>query len=332
MPGRGGRTPSAPWGRLKPAVEDHLESIGLPSKGDSRSVLEDSPWPYLSSSVGPFREAGADAACRLLDGKTQEKYYTKVVERYMAFCTDAGQRDELLRRFASLEISEKPTGEQPSSGAAGSSPSPSLPVASQSPADDKILPVILAALRKLREGIVASKRADDFAIQAYLFSIRLAILVKQPESYHPAILHLLRVIHPEHPLTSLEVEEVAGYLTLDAACRRGDLEEAFELRKRFRLRDGKVAAVLRALARDNYVLFMRVKRTVDGHKAKMMEWAEGELRLHALKCFSRAYLSVDLYFLEATMGARWEDLRNRDGVGWELDGRTVTIRRVKAKP
>lgn len=36
MPSKGGRAPSGPWGRLKPVEQDPLQSIGLPSKGDTR--------------------------------------------------------------------------------------------------------------------------------------------------------------------------------------------------------------------------------------------------------------------------------------------------------
>jgi hypothetical protein len=36
MPSRGGRTGSNPWGRLKAPEPDLLETIGLPSKGDTR--------------------------------------------------------------------------------------------------------------------------------------------------------------------------------------------------------------------------------------------------------------------------------------------------------
>ncbi|KAH0489605.1 hypothetical protein TgHK011_010025 [Trichoderma gracile] len=273
MPTKGGRHPSGPWGRLKPVEQDPLESIGLPSKGDTR----------------------------LLDLKTQENYYTKIVERYMTFCSDAGQRDELLRRFSSLSSS-----------------------------NTKALSDVMAALRKLREGIVASKRADDFAVQAYLFCIRLSILVKHPESYHPAILHLLRSIHPQQPLTSVELQEVVSYLVLDTACRRGQLAEAYALRRHYALIDTKVNAALSALAHDNYVLFQKVKRSVDGHRAKLMEWAEGDVRMHALKCFGRTYLSVDLDFLEKTTGSKWSDLTKSDGVGWDLEGSRVVIRKVAA--
>ncbi|KAM4066995.1 hypothetical protein HRG_001005 [Hirsutella rhossiliensis] len=301
MPNRGDRAPSGPWGRLKPVEQDVLESMGLPSKGDSR----------------------------LLDLKTQERYYTKIVERYMTFCSDAGRRDELLRRFSSLEIASD------SGPPSSSAPPPAEHLASpsvealQSPANSKALSDVIAALRKLREGVVASKRADDFAVQAYLFCIRLSVLVKQPESYHPAILHLLQTIHPRQPLTSVEFQEVVGYLVLDTACRRRQLAEAFVLRRQYGLRDAKVGAVLAALVHDNCVAFGRVKRAVDGHKARIMEWAEADLRIHALKCIGKTYMEVEVDFLERMTGSTWDELKKNDGVGWELDRARVTIRKPK---
>ncbi|KAF2968590.1 hypothetical protein GQX73_g4958 [Xylaria multiplex] len=293
---RGGRAPSAPWSRLKPVDLDPLESMGLPSKGDNR----------------------------LLDFKTQERYYTKIVDRYMTFCSDAGERDELLRRFASH-----------SSPPINNTPSRPVPknVKPSNPKQDgsKALSDVLSALRKLREGIVASKRTDDFAIQAYLFCIRSSILVKHPESYHPAILHLLRRIHPVHSMTTVELNEVTSYLVLDTACRRNNLGEAFALRHQYGLKDSKVNAVLDALTHDNYVEFKRLRQRVDGHRAKLLEYAEEPVRKHLLKCFGRTYLSVDLSFLETCADSSWARLTAEDGVGWELDGSKVVIRKVKAR-
>ncbi|KAK6864905.1 hypothetical protein PG995_001433 [Apiospora arundinis] len=294
----GGRAPSGPWSRLKPVDLDPLEAIGLPSKGDNR----------------------------LLDFKTQERYYTKIVERYMSFCSDAGERQELLRRFSSLQLSEplhttpKPPPSTSSTPADPSRPvprhassAPAVPAAASisASADTQSLSDVLAALRKLREGIVASKRADDFAVQAYLFCIRLSVLVKHPES--------------------IEMTEVVGYLVLDTACRRGDLAEAYALRSRYRLRDPKIDGVLDALAHDNYVLYKRLRRSVDGHKAKLLEFGEGPMRQHTLKCFGRGYLGVELEFLEECADSTWMDLVTNDGVGWELDGTKVVIRKIKAR-
>lgn len=242
----------------------------------------------------------------------------------MSFCSDSGERDELLRRFASLNLQDAGTSSSGARPEAGRNPQPPS-------ASTRALSTVMLALRKLREGIVASSRADDFAVQSYLFCIRLSVLVKHPESYHPAILHLLRRIHPMHPLTSVEVQEVGAYLVLDAACRRGDLAEAFALRRRHGVRDGKVDAVLRALAHDNYVAFRRVKGAVDGHRASLMEMAEGDMRVHTLKCFGRTYLAVEKGFLERWAAAGWDVLKARDGVGWELDGEKVVIRKVKGR-
>ncbi|KAI1379635.1 hypothetical protein F4677DRAFT_338123 [Hypoxylon crocopeplum] len=324
---RGSRTPSAPWSRLKPVELDPLEAMGLPSKGDSRWVIN---LLYLSS-----RKTLSHEVSRLLDFKTQERYYTKIVERYMTFCSDAGERDELLRRFASLDLTFNSNDENPpAKSAANASPTdPNTPAMAPAtiPSSTKGLSDVLSALRKLREGIVASKRVDDFAIQVYLFCIRLSVLVKHPESYHPAILHLLRRIQPLHSMTSVEKSEVVGYLVLDTACRRNNLAEAFAARHNYRLRDVKVDAVLDALAHDNYVEFMRTRGRVDGHKAKLLEYAEESMRKHLLKCFGRAYLSVDLNFLETCANSKWATLTVEDGVGWELDGAKVVIRKIKAR-
>lgn len=244
----------------------------------------------------------------------------------MIFCTDAGKGDELLRRFAALEIGESASPSTSKDPAAR----PSIE-ALQSPVNTKALSDVMMALRKLREGIVASKRNDDFSIQAYLFCIRLSVLVKHPESYHPAILHLLRYLHPRLTLTSVEFQEVVSYLVLDTACRRKELAEAYSIRHRYQLKDHKVDMILHALVHDNYVQFHKIKVTVDGHRARLLEFAESGMRIQTLKAFGRAYLSVDLEFLEAMTNSKWNELTNTDRVGWELNDKKVVIRRVRAK-
>jgi len=178
---------------------------------------------------------------------------------------------------------------------------------------------------------VASKRRDGFAAQVYLFAIRLGILVSSFETYHPALLYLLCVIHPAHNLTSIELQEVVSYLVLDAGCRRGNLAEAYALRNRHRLRDAKVDGVLRALVRDDWVLWRKMRRSVDGHRAKLMEFAEPQLRAHTLKAFARSYLSVSLDFLETATMSSWPMLRDQHGVGWELNGGRVVIRKIQGR-
>ncbi|QPG99019.1 hypothetical protein C2857_000644 [Epichloe festucae Fl1] len=303
---RGSRGSSGPWSRLRPVQQDPLESFGLPSKGDTR----------------------------LLNHKTQESFYAKIVDRYMTFCSDAGQGDELLRRFSSLHINSPDN--QPAMPAGVPNQHDQVVKASTINSTGqatiaKGLSDILAALRKLREGIVASKRIDDFAAQVYLFCIRISILSKQPESYHPAILHLLGTIHPQHPLTSSETAEVVGYLVLDAACRRKQSAEAITVFHQHKLQDKKVKAALYAIIHKNYVVFRRIQRDMDGYKVRLMEWADRDIRMHTLKCFGRAYHSVDLGFLEKITASEWTSLTQNDDVGWELDENKVIIRRLKGR-
>lgn len=261
--------------------------------------------------------------------KAQENYYRLIAERYLGFCSDVGERDELLRRFSSLDL--EPSKRREDGTCSIVIPDTTSVESLQTPGNTKTLSIIMSALRKLRESIVASKRTDNFAIQAYLFCIRLAVLVKQPESYHAAILHLIRNIHPEHNLTPIEFQEVVAYLVLDTACRRRALSEAYALRRQYNLRDRKINDALSALAHDNFIRFHRVRKAVDGHRARIMEWVEPEFRLHTLKCFGRAYLGVDLTYLELATSSGWDDLKQKDGVGWELDGARVVIRKIKAR-
>ncbi|KAK4241966.1 hypothetical protein C8A03DRAFT_40673 [Achaetomium macrosporum] len=341
-----GTAPPGYLSRLKPIEHDPLAEYGLPSKGEKR----------------------------LLSPKVQEAYYTKIVERYLAFCTEAGDREGLQKQFARLAIADRASSAAVSPlPQPASSPSKYQPL----PSDDK-LSQILSALRKLREALVASHRADDFATQVYLFSARLGILASSYETYYPSLLQLLRrhqraqrqqrqQVHVPPPtttsastarhsssssssqpnnrgstssssgdLTSVEYHEVTSYLVIDAACRRADLAEAYALRHTYRLRDPKVDLILASLVADNWVAWRRVKKQVDGYRVRLMEFAEAQVRTHALKAFGRAYLSLPLGVLEAQMGVSWAELRERFGVGWELgDGeggeRRVVIRKVQGR-
>ncbi|RDL42168.1 Uncharacterized protein BP5553_02147 [Venustampulla echinocandica] len=300
-----GRATSGAWSRLKPANLDPLEAIGLPSKGDKR----------------------------LLDHKAQERYYTKIIDRYMSFCSDAGRSDELLRRLARMDISRDDSrNETPQTAVPNTADLSIKTIPSEiGPAGQKDLSMLMMAMRKLREGIVASKRVDDFSIQAYIFCIRLSILLKEMESYHPAILHLLKRMHAVQPLTKTELHEFVGYLVLDLACRQNDLAGAYAVKHKWGLKDSKVDVVLHALTHDNYFLFWQAKRNVDGHKAKLMEFAEDGMRRQTLKCLGRSYLSIDLPSLEAIANSPWPSLTKDCGVGWQLDGATVIIRKPKTR-
>lgn len=245
----------------------------------------------------------------------------------MEFCTDAGKGDELSRRLARMDLSARDAGKMERPQTAPSTiTSPGFDASGR-----KDLSLLMMAMRKLREGIVASKRVDDFSIQAYIFCIRLSILLKHMESYHPAILHLLRRMHTVQPLTSTELQEFVGYLVLDLACRQNDLTQAYFVRHSYGLHDPKIDATLRALAHDNYYLFWRVARSVDGHKAKLIEFAEDGMKTQTLKCLGRSYMNIDLPALEKYTNSPWNILTKTHGVGWQLEGAKVIIRKPKGR-
>ncbi|KLU88877.1 hypothetical protein MAPG_07858 [Magnaporthiopsis poae ATCC 64411] len=337
-----GRGPSSAWGRLKPVELDPLEAMGLPSKGETR----------------------------LLDFKTQNQYYTEIVKRYLAFCSDAGGRDSLLAQFAALSVEPSATSGAAAAAATGSSsssggssiyslPQPTTATIAAATADSstggaksKDLTVIMMALRKLREAIVASKRADDFAVQTYLFCIRLAVLVKQPESYHSAIQHLLRRINnrpQQQQQSQQQQEQLLSPTSPDSQHQHhGHNHSRHQQQQQKSRRLGRTSVVLshaghwrgsqdpitmrRELKRDNSTVVPPSGNKFFGHKARLMEFAEPSMRRHALLCLGRSYLSVDCSFLERCAGGRaWADLQKHDAVGWERDGQRVVIRRIKAK-
>ncbi|KAF1828930.1 hypothetical protein BDW02DRAFT_562123 [Decorospora gaudefroyi] len=326
------RAASGAWNRLKPVREDVLETYGLPSKGETR----------------------------LNDYKTQEIYFNRIIERYMKLC--ALNREELDLLFASISI-PLPTSQANNATAtttttnkltnsfsslslskhappehhqrtplAPTNPNTPTNPPKASPPSTQELTTVLTALRKLREAITSSARTDTFALRAYTFTIHVSILCHDWTSYLPALHTLLQTIHVANPLSASALHEFAGLLILDQACRQGDVALARETKMRYSYRDWRVERVLRCLVADDYYGFWRVRRAVDGYQRAVMSWADGRVKVHALKCLGRAYLSVERGFLEGVTGRGWEELVV-EGVGWELsaDGERVVIKRVKGK-
>lgn len=293
---------------------------------------------HLRETTGSLRSRLVDCLLpnnlpnRLLDPRTQERYYAKIVERYMSFCSDAGRGDELLRRLARLDVNQTRQPEkQPEIPQRHASLFNSTANLTFNGSGKKDVSTLMMSMRKLREGIVALNRIDDFSIQAYIFCIRLSILMKQWEAYTPALLFLLHRMHKKRPLSSVELQEFVGYQVLDLACREKNLAAAHAIKMAYGLQDSKVDTILRALTYDNYYLFWKVRKSVDGHKLKLMEYMDEEMRRHALKCLGRSYLNIDLSALEKYTDSSWASLVKDQGVGWDLEGTKVVIRRPKAR-
>ncbi|KAF2843418.1 hypothetical protein M501DRAFT_1054166 [Patellaria atrata CBS 101060] len=273
-------------------------------------------WGRLKSpAVDPLEvyELPSKGEKKLNDPKAQEAYYEKIVERYMKFSANTGGGDALDKEFAALSTNNGVTQD-------GKASEPSLELSK-----------IIFAIRKLRESIVAVGRHDTFAQRAYIFIIRAGLLTKSWDSYNPALLYLLTTIHIQCPLSSPELHEFVGYFILDLACRKKELRQAYETKAKWDYSDRKIDKVLNALVHDDWVGFWRVKERVDGYQRRVMEWADNDIRLHALKCLGRSYFSVDKEFVERSAGGKTFKELKEMGVGWEGNGTTVTIRKVKAK-
>ncbi|KAG0640827.1 hypothetical protein HOY80DRAFT_775633 [Tuber brumale] len=189
---------------------------------------------------------------------------------------------------------------------------------------------IILSMRKLREGIVGSSRVDAFSSKAYMFMIRISILMKHPDSYHPAIRHLLYDIHPYVPLSANEKQEFAGYLVLHLASKMEAYNEAFMIKREFRVTDYRILQAVDAMIQGNYWSFRATRRKVDLYKARLLEDAEQRMRDHTLKCLGKSYFTVDVNYLESVTGAKWDELKKEFGVGWDMNSAgIVTVRKQK---
>ncbi|KAK5270367.1 hypothetical protein LTR99_005751 [Exophiala xenobiotica] len=332
------RKTSAPWDRLRPVKQDPLESMGFVSKGDTRPLAD------VSS---------------LLDPKAQESFYNKIVARYMQFCTRHSKDLDSAFASLSLEVNQstlsgsaalrpvRPSVTQNPSSSAVVPPDlnalPGIrPVNVPAPSPSAELSTILLALRKLREGLLASSASAPspvFSQRVHVFNIRTAILAFHPQGYHPSLLHLLFSLHtPVHPLPKSELVEMTTYLILDTAIRQNDLCQAYAMRYHSRVRFGfksrMVDNILRAVVMGDWVTFWRVRQKVDGYVRAILYWHIETQRKLALKAIGRSYLACDVhYILQSTGGGElsWEDLVKIEDVGWMRDGNKVVIRKPKAK-
>jgi len=128
------------------------------------------------------------------------------------------------------------------------------------------------------------------------------------------------------------------YLILDLATRQDDLIAAHAMRYNSKLKYGYesriVDAVLRAIVTDNWVAFWRTRRKVDGYVRAVLYWHTEKLRKTALKAISRTYMSCDVkWILQSTGGEEmsWEELVQKEDIGWIRDGDKAIIRKPKTR-
>ena len=195
----------------------------------------------------------------------------------------------------------------------------------------KDLPVIVQAMRKLREAIVAIGRIDDFGQGVYIFAIRATILLGQTESYHPALLHLLRRIHPKNPLPSEAFQEMLGYQVLDLACRQQDLNEAYRISLAYGFYNPKIRTLLEAIVRGNWVVFWKLESSMDRYQQRLTDHASDRMRTYVIDCIGKSYLNTERNYIEKAMNRPWETLMKEHTLQWRLEGDNVIVRQIKRK-
>ncbi|WEW55091.1 hypothetical protein PRK78_000519 [Emydomyces testavorans] len=295
------------WGRQKQPT-DPLEQAGFVSKGD----------------------------ISLLDVRAQESYYRTIMDRYAQFCKDnSGNLDAAfasLPRNPSDDATKNPPVNFPQK------PDPKKQSTQPIPQAAKELSILLVSLRKLREAILATaaKTPVPFSQDVHIFCVRTALLAAHPPSYYPPLERLLKHLHTRaNPLGTSALSEFITYLILDYACRQGNLTAAFQLREKAKAKiayqHDLVDHVLSALTHDNWVLFWRAREHGDGYVRSLMDWAADSMRLRALKSIGKSYLTVELgYLIESCTGRKngctWEELVQKQGLGWKKEEDKVIIR------
>ena len=185
-------------------------------------------------------------------------------------------------------------------------------------------------MRKLREAIVATARTDEFALNVYSFIIQETILIGHYESYHPALLHLLRILLPAANRSREEVSKYVGYYILDLACRQSELERALSIMHTFAHIDRNVGEVLKALVRGDWVIFWRASQRMTRHQRELVQMADVNVRKHILSCFGSTYLSLDRAYLENAVKQSWPEIQRQQPT-WQLEEETVVIRKIRKK-
>ncbi|KAL8998743.1 MAG: hypothetical protein Q9169_002298 [Polycauliona sp. 2 TL-2023] len=257
----------------------------------------------------------------LLNYKTQEDYFNTITTRYHTLAGPLDGRveaeDGVATRFASLSLGQDKPFETTAFATAHIS------------ASTTGMPPIIMAMRKLREAIVASSRVDEFAKAVYIFIIQATILLGHPESYHPALLYLIRRLQSIRLLSKEEESDFVGYYILDLSCRQRDLATALRVRHMCSHKSARIDMVLKALVDGNWVLFQKARATGNPYEKRLIERASGSMTDHAVQCLGKSYLSVNRAYVEQCTGVKWENLKQSRKLLWTCDGEAVMIKQTK---
>lgn len=267
-------------------------------------------------------------SARLLNPRVQEDYFDHILSRYTHLHKSSEDPvDSIEQGLLSMSLKDQIDCEGWADFCSKFS-SKALQSPAQQPMDTS---TVLAAMRKLREGLVASSRLDVFSHQVYFFIIYATILIGNFESFHPALLHLIRVIFARSDIAKTQKDEFVGFYILDLACRQGNLRKAFETRHVYACNDQNINKLLMALVRGDWRLYWKTYEVMNVYQKKLLQASHEMMRQHTINCVSASYLSVRRDFLEEAARSPWRDISRLTPKTWELDGEQILVRRIRKK-
>ena len=312
----------APGNRLKTINIDPLEVIGLPSKG----------------------ELG------LTSYSAQERYFETLRQRCLAIglkparevYKHSGHADTVSTALKNLSLASPQVEDDWSS------------------CNQDELAVILSAMRKLRESLIATKRYDGFAVTAYLFIIRSTISLQHDE-YHPALLHAVNVLIRQCDVADHDRDELIAYEVLDLAGRQNAVREAWEyawhknlftstgvsqqcrndeVQQALRQHRQSLRLTLKSAIHHNVLMFHHHWTYLTSNERLLLQPLEQRLTVYAVACLSRAYFTAETKFVEKALNTSLSDkmkfvrdsYRLLEGTKeWHVEEDKVVFRRPRAR-
>ena len=258
---------------------------------DDGTRLRDTP--SGSNAYGHISRVDGDR--RLAQHANQESYWSVLLETYPQ-----------LRTIRPLRTAEADTDQLHESG-------------THQALEEKCL----FALRKLREGIVASGRHDKFAIDVFERTALYAILADHPESYVPCLKYLLDSLY-----TTMEDKHSMENLHLLHLCSLDTLSDFVTARVEAGERRCTADDVFQAIARNNWLRLTYIRKRANRYERALLQRQERRLTNQALLSIASAYHFIDVEWLTSKF-EHWK--HTADEKSWSVVDDRCIFRRPRSR-
>lgn len=167
-------------------------------------------------------------------------------------------------------------------------------------------------------------KPDDFTKSVFLFSIRISSRLGLYQTYIPSITYLLR--HDEI-LSRSELKEITYLYSIHLAHFNGDNLGALEVYFKYSPQDIRLRRILLAWRTNNYADWLeQYHGECDISRKKIMAFGESKMITHATNCIQKSYFQLPNRYLESLLHLTLDQLRDKHGCSWTLNGENVIIR------